>query len=91
MHLEAEKLDSAQFEYGFWYLGVERLDSAQSGCGILHFRQEKPNSAFHASEAFVFWGIAVSFCIRQRDPLSLEQIQRIQENNQEIYQENREM
>lgn len=56
MHLEAEKLDSAQFEYGFWYLGVERLDSAQSGCGILHFRQEKPNSAFHASEAFVFWG-----------------------------------
>lgn len=91
MHLEAEKLDSAQFEYGFWYLGVERLDSAQSGCGILHFRQEKPNSAFHASKAFVFWGIAVSFCIRQRDTLSLEHIQRIQENNQEIYQENREM
>ncbi len=74
MHLEAKKLDLAQFE-----------------CGILHFQQEKPNSAFHASEAFVFWGIAVSFCIRQRDTLSLEHIQRIQENNQEIYQENREM
>jgi len=47
LHLEAKKLDFAQFE-----------------CGILHFQQEKPNSAFHASEAFVFWGIAVSFCTR---------------------------
>ena len=86
-----QKTASALAEVVFLHLEVERLDSIQSGCGILHFQQEKPNSAFHASEAFVFWGIAVSFCIRQRDTLSLEHIQRIQENNQEIYQENREM